>query len=365
MTIKVWDYSREYEAEKKEVLATIQEVLESGQLILGENVKAFESEFAQYCDVSYGIGVASGTDALFLSLKALGIGVGDEVITVSNTAVPTVSAIVSTGAIPKFVDINPSTYLIDVENIEGAITCHTRCILPVHLFGQCADMDRIRSIAKKNNLFVVEDCAQAHFAKYKDELAGSMSDLGAFSFYPTKLLGAYGDGGIIITSQKVFESRLRRLRFYGMEKSYYANEHGYNSRLDELHAAILRKKLSKLNSYIKKRRLLAERYNQELADTSLVLPTVAENCSHSYYLYVCRHPNRDKIITDLRHHEIYLNVSYPWPIHIMEGYGYLGYQEGDLPHTEKAAKEIFSLPMYPTLSFAEQDRFISVLSNQI
>jgi aminotransferase EvaB len=355
MTIAVWSYLKEYEAEKAEIYDAIEKVLTSGRLILGESVQNFEAEFAAYCGVTYGVGVDNGTNAITLGLRAIGVKPGDEVITVANTAVPTVSAIVTAGATPRFVDINPATYLMDTTQLEGTITKKTACILPVHLFGQCVDMDGVREVAKKHGLKVLEDCAQSHGAEFKGQKAGSMSDAAAFSFYPTKILGTYGDGGMVLTDSEEVERKLRRLRFYGMEEVYYAEEHGYNSRLDELHAEILRRKLTHLDNYIARRRELAHRYGELLADTSLILPQEVPNNLHAYYLYVVRHPQRDEIIAQLKERDIIVNISYPWPIHTMRGYSHLGYKEGDLPHTEAAAKEIFSLPMYPTLTDEEQE----------
>lgn len=351
--IRVWSYLREYEAEKLEIEAAIRRVLESGMLILGDNVRNFEAAFASYCGSEHGIGVNSGTDALFLALKALDIGPGDEVITVANTAVPTVSAIQATGARTRFVDIEPGTYLMDTAQLESAVNHNTRCILVVHLFGQCVNMDVVRDVARRHQLKVIEDCAQAHGARFRDKVAGSMSDLAAFSFYPTKILGGYGDGGMILTASETLAARCRRLRFYGMDKQYYSLEQGYNSRLDELHAAILLGKLGHLDTYIARRRQLAELYYRELADTGLQLPKVAEHNFHAYYLFVCRHPRRDFILDFLKQRDIFLNISYPWPIHIMPAYAGLGYVAGDLPHSEAAAREIFSLPMFPSLTDAE------------
>ena len=357
MSIRVWSYLEEYEVEKREIHEAIDAVLESGSLILGSQVAAFEEEFARYCGAAHGVGVANGTDAIFLALKAVGIGEGDEVITVSNTAVPTVSAIVSTGARPRFVDIDPDTYLMDSSKIEEAITDRTRCILPVHLYGQCVDMDALRALADRHDLKLVEDCAQSHGASFRGAKAGSMSDAAAFSFYPTKLLGGYGDGGMVLTSDRATEDRLRRLRFYGMDGRYYAKEHGYNSRLDELHAAILRKKLGRLDEYITKRRGIAKRYDRLLADTSLVLPKGAPGNEHAYYLYVVRHEQRDRIISELARREILVNVSYAWPIHTMTAYESFGAGVGSLPVSESAADRIFSLPMYPALT-EEQQRVV-------
>lgn len=350
MKIKVWDYIAEYEKEKNEIDEAIQEVLSSGYLILGEKVKKFEYDFAHYCGVKYGIGVGNGTDAIFLALKALNIGKGDEVITVPNTAVPTVSAITAAGATPVFVDIEPETYLIDTTRIEEAITRRTRCILPVHLYGQCADMEKINGLAQKHKLYVIEDCAQGHGAEYLGKKAGSMSDIATFSFYPTKILGTFGDGGMVITDNQEHAEKLRRLRFYGMEKTYYSLEQGYNSRLDELHASILLKKLGHIEEYISNRRRLAGVYSEKLSNENIKLPVEAPGRKHAYYVYVVRHPRRDEIIEELKKREIIVNISYPWPVHIMPGFKELGYKEGDFPVAEKMAKEIFSIPMYPSLT---------------
>ena len=350
MSIKVWDYLDEYEAERTEILSAVDRVFKSGTLILGSSVKRFETEFAAYCEARFGIGVDNATNGLFLALKALNIGSGDEVITVSNTAVPTVSAIVQAGATPRFVDVCQDTALMDVSKIESAISPRTRCIIPVHLYGQCVDMDALLPLANKHNLRVVEDCSQSHGATHHGRKAGSMGEMGVFSFYPTKPLGGFGDGGFIATSSPELEARLRSLRFYGMKGAYYAEELGYNSRLDEVHAEILRFKLTKLDGYIDRRRQLAAQYDKILGSTSLELPLIQVGNSHCYYLYVVRHRRRDEIIAELKKKDIFLNISYPWPIHLMRGYSYLGGKEGDLPITEAIAAEIFSLPMYPTLA---------------
>lgn len=363
--IKVWDYLKELEKEKADVMAAIEKVLDSGWLVLGENVKNFESEFSKYISTTYGVGVNSGTDAIFLGLKAIGIGQGDEVLTVANTAVPTVSAIQATGARPVFVDINRDDYLIDVDQIEDAITRNTKAILPVHLFGQSVKMDQLLEVARKHNLRVLEDCAQSHGAEYRGKKTGSFGDVSAFSFYPTKILGTFGDGGIALTSNETIDQSLRKLRFYGMEGSYYSVERGYNSRLDEIHAAILLYKLKNLEKYIERRREIASVYNSELKGTSLILPVERGDGKHAYYLYVVRHPDRDKIIKKLAEKDIKLNVSYPWPIHTMPICADYGYKDGDLPQTEKAAKEIFSLPMYPSLTLQEQQEVILALQEAL
>jgi aminotransferase EvaB len=361
MSIQVWDYRQEYEAERDEILAAVDDVFRSGRLILGERVRAFENELAAYCGVRHGVGVNSGTDALVLALRALGLRDGDEVITVANTAIPTVSAIVTTGAVPRFVDVDPRTYLMDVARLEEAVTPRTRCILPVHLFGQCVDMDAVNAVAARHGAQTLEDCAQSTGAEYRARRAGSMSDIAAFSFYPTKILGGYGDGGMVVTADEALAAHVRRLRMYGTDGRYYAEEQGYNSRLDEVQAAILQRKLRRLPAYIARRREIARRYDRLLAASGLRLPVTAPENHHAYYLYVVRHPARDRIVKELGSRDIIVNVSYPWPIHTMRGYTQFGYVEGDLPETEAAAREIFSLPMYPSLTEAEQDRVCETL----
>ena len=368
--IKVWDYKKEYQNEKEESLAAVEAVFESGILVFGPHLEEFEKKFANYCDCKYGVGVGNCTDALEVALRALKIGNGDEVITVSNTAVPTVSAIVSAGAIPVFVDVD-EYHLMDVSKIEDVVTEKTKCILPVHLYGQSVDMDSVAKLAQKYNLKIVEDCAQAHGATYKGKKVGSMSNAGAFSFYPTKVLGAYGDGGMITTNSEELGDISQRLRFYGMEKKkmssghwngkYYSLEHGVNSRLDELHAAILLKKLNHLDEYILTRCKIAKRYENELSGTSMILPRERLDNKYVYYVYVVKHPKRDLFIEKLRERDIHVNISYPWPIHTMAGYEYLGWKDGDLPITERYANEIFSLPMYPTLTNDEQTEVINAV----
>ena len=368
--IKVWDYKKEYQNEKEESLAAVEAVFESGVLVFGLHLEEFEKKFANYCDCKFGVGVGNCTDALEIALRALKIGNGDEVITVSNTAVPTVSAIVSAGAIPVFVDVD-EYHLMDVSKIEDAVTEKTKCILPVHLYGQSVDMDSVAKLAQKYDLKTIEDCAQAHGATYKGKKVGSMSDAGAFSFYPTKVLGAYGDGGMITTNSEELSDASQRLRFYGMEKKkmssghwngkYYSLEHGMNSRLDELHAAILLKKLNHLDEYILTRRKIAKRYDNELSSTSMILPRERLDNKYVYYVYVVKHPKRDLFIEKLRERDIHVNISYPWPIHTMAGYEYLGWKDGDLPITERYANEIFSLPMYPTLTNDEQTEVINTV----
>lgn len=362
MTTRVWAYLDEYHQEREEILGAVDRVFSSGQLVLGSGVAGFEHEFADFHGVSHCVGVDNGTNAIKLGLEALGIGPGDEVITVANTAAPTVVAIHSTGANPVFVDVRDEDFLIDPGLIENAVTARTRAIVAVHLYGQCADMTHIGRIAAEHGCVVLEDCAQAHGARHLGQLAGTFGDAAAFSFYPTKVLGAYGDGGATITASPAVDAALRRQRFYGMEDRYYTVQTpAHNSRLDEVQAEILRSKLTRLEGYLDARRAVAARYERALADTTLRLPRTVPGNEHVYYVYVVRHPERDAILAGLREHDINLNISYPWPVHTMTGFAHLGYSEGSLPVTEKIAGEIFSLPMYPSLQASEQDRVIDAL----
>jgi len=373
--IKVWDYLREYELLRDDILNAVDDVFKNGTLIFGPKLDEFETKFSSYHDSKYGIGVGNCTDAITIALKALDIGPGDEVLTTSNTAVPTVTAIVNAGASVKFVDINKYS-LIDVTKIENFINNKTKAIVPVHLYGQMCEMDAIMKIAQKNKLKVIEDCAQSHGATYKNKKAGSIGDVGCFSFYPTKIFGAYGDGGFITTNDEKLYDRMKRIRFLGMEKKkmssghwngkYYAVEHGTNSRLDEVHAAIMLKKLPYLNEWIDRRREIANRYNRELKDFEIELPIEHPDNKHAYYIYVVSHPERERIMSGLLKKDIHLNISYPWPIHIMDAYKHFVCSSCTcLKKTEENSKKIFSLPMYPTLTDEEQGIVIKELKQLI
>ena len=349
--IKYWQYLDDYERDRQDILAAVDRVFSSGRLILGGEVERFERDFAAYCGTDHAVGVNSGTDALFLALKVLDIGRGDEVITVANTAVPTIAAIRAAGAIPVFVDVEEDTSLMDARLVEAAVTKRTRCILPVHLFGQMADMDPLRKAAKRHKLRIVEDCAQAAGATYHGAKAGSFSDIAAFSFYPTKVLGGFGDGGMAVTKSRKYGERLRRLRFYGMADGQHAEEEGYNSRLDEVHAALLDQKLSSLDDAVRRRRLLAAAYTDLLAGIGDIgLPSVRPGREHQFYVYTIRTKRRDRLQQFLLRRGIETRINYPTPVHRMRAYRSLGYLKGSLPVTERLAAGILSLPLYPALS---------------
>ncbi|NJD90147.1 MAG: DegT/DnrJ/EryC1/StrS family aminotransferase [Geobacter sp.] len=360
--VKYWDYLPEYRLHKTEILSLVDAVFSSGRLILGSRVASFEANFSAYCGAKFGIGVNSCTDALFLSLKAIGAAAGDEVITVSNTAVPTVAAIRAAGATPVFADVEADSYLMDTTWLENLISPRTRCIIPVHLCGQCADMDHLMEIADRHGIAVIEDCAQAAGAAFGGCKAGSFGVAGAFSFYPTKILGAYGDGGMVVTSSEEIAAKLRRLRFYGMEKSYYSEEEGYNSRLDEVQAAILDLRLPALQAETDRRRVIAKAYDAGLAGvTEIKLPAIKPGRIHQYYLYTIRAERRDDLQQYLAAHDIESRINYPTPIHLMQGYNVLGYREGSLPVTERLAGEILSLPMYGALPEDHLTRVIAAI----
>jgi dTDP-3-amino-2,3,6-trideoxy-4-keto-D-glucose/dTDP-3-amino-3,4,6-trideoxy-alpha-D-glucose/dTDP-2,6-dideoxy-D-kanosamine transaminase len=356
-----WDYRREYEELREEILAAVDRVFKSGQLILGQEGVTFEQAMAAYVGVSGGVGVNSGTDAIYIALAAAGVAAGDEVITVPNTAVPTVSAIRVLGARPVFVDIRNDDFLMDVGQIEAAITPRTRAIVPVHLYGQCADLDPLMNIAKKHGLAVVEDCAQSQGSLYKNRRCGSIGTASAFSFYPTKLLGGYGDGGMVLSDDEAVIRLARSLRFYGMEESYYAERHGYNSRLDEVQAAILALKLPRIESWIERRRDIAGRYRQGLAGCGLQLPKENAYGRHVYHLFVIETDDRDAVLARIEARGLKCGVQYRWPVHLMRGYEDLGYRAGQFPVAEKKAQRVFSLPIYPYLKDVEVDEIIDVV----
>ena len=357
--ISFWSYKAEYKKNKKKIISAIDNSLKSGVTFFGENINKFEKDFTKKYKSNYGIAVGSGTDALLISLIAIGIKRGDEVITAANTAIPTISAILTAGAVPKLVDINKNDYLIDADKIKKKITSKTKAIIPVHLYGQSADMQKILKIAKKFKLKVIEDCAQAQGAKYKNQYVGTIGDFGCFSFYPTKILGTYGDGGFILTKNKKMYEKIRRIRFYGIETTnkknkffnkYYANEYGLNSRLDEIQASILNLKLKEVDLYIKRRRQIAMLYKKRLSKTDLFLPVENTNNFHVYRLFTVFHPHSKKIIKSLNIKNIQVRVIYPYPINTMNGFKFLKYKEKDYYTSMHVSKNIFCLPLYPELT---------------
>lgn len=338
----------QYKAYKDDIDSAVKKVLESGWYILGEEVEAFENEFADYIGVSYGIGVGSGTEAIHLALACCGIARGNEVITVSHTATATVAAIELTGATPVLVDIEPDFFTMDPNKLEAAITPRTKAIIPIHMYGHPADMDPILKIAKKHNLKVIEDCAQAHGATYKNKHIGSFGDMTCFSFYPTKNLGALGDGGMVVTNDKKLAKKASLLRQYGWAERYSSHFAGWNTRLDEIQAAVLRVKLKHLDADNAKRAAIAQLYDNELASNGNKLPQIRENSTHIYHLYVIRSPKRDELLAHLKENGIGAAIHYPVPIHQQPAYENLpGHDK--LPVTEQICKEIISLPIYPEL----------------
>jgi dTDP-4-amino-4,6-dideoxygalactose transaminase len=346
--IPMVDLKRQFHDIKDEVCAAITEVLESSQYILGPKVMELERQIAAYHGVDEALGVASGTDALHLAVEALGIGEGDEVITTPFTFFATAEAIMYTGATPVFVDIEPDTMNIDPVEIGKKITERTRAILPVHIFGHPADMDRINALAKKYNLKVIEDCAQSFGADYNGKKTGSFGDAGCFSFYPSKNLGAYGDGGMILLKDPAVTAEVRKLRNHGSKGMYRHECVGFNSRLDEIQAAILLVKFRRIDQYNELRRQKAALYNSLLSD-KVELPVERAGCRHVYHQYTIRSRNREQLQKILHEKGISSVVYYPVPVHLQEAVSILGYKKGDLPVAEEAAEKVLSLPVYPEL----------------
>jgi dTDP-4-amino-4,6-dideoxygalactose transaminase len=347
------DLKAQYLGIKDEVNVAIQGILETSQFTLGKEVAAFEEEFAAYCQAQYGIGVNTGTSALHLALLAAGIGPQDEVITVPFTFVATVAAIHYTGARPVFVDIDPNTFTIDVQAIEAAVTPKTKAIIPVHLYGQPADMDPIMEIAKRRGLTVIEDAAQAHGAEYKGKRVGSLGDMGCFSFYPGKNLGAYGEGGMVVTNNAGYTRTIRMLRDWGAEQKYQHVLKGYNYRLEGIQGAILRVKLRYLEAWTEARRAAAAHYDELLSDSGVPTPAAMSYARHVYHIYAVRTQRRSEWQQALQAKGIQTGIHYPIPVHLLPAYADLGYSRGDFPHSEQAADEVLSLPMFPELSRAQ------------
>ncbi|NQT06431.1 MAG: DegT/DnrJ/EryC1/StrS family aminotransferase [Candidatus Omnitrophica bacterium] len=353
MKIPLLDLKTQYESIKDEIENVLKDVIKKQAFVLGNEVRSLEDEIAHFSQARYGIGVASGTDALFLSLKALGIERGDEVITTPFTFIATAEVISYLNAKPVFVDIDRKTYNIDPSLIESKITKRTKAIMPVHLYGQCADMDAISEIAKKNGLKVIEDCAQSIGATYKGRKAGSLGDLAAFSFFPSKNLGGFGDGGMVVTNDKALAEKIKVLRVHGSTKRYYHDVVGYNSRLDNLQAAVLRVKLKFLQGWIEKRQQNAAYYNEMLSGVSVITPFVPEYNTHTYHQYVLASESRDDLLKYINSKGIESRVYYPIPLHLQKCYSDLGYRKGDLPISEWAAANTLAVPVYSELKKME------------
>lgn len=348
--IPIIDLNKQYESIRPELDGAIARVLEKGSFILGVEVAAFEREFAEFCEVSNAVGVASGTEAVQLALMACGVGENDEVIAPAHTAVATIAAIEATGAHPRLVDVDLARYTLDPRMLQQVVTQRTRAIIPVHLYGCPADMRPILDFAKQKNIFVVEDCSQAHGSSYENLKVGSLSEIAAFSFYPTKNLGAFGDGGAVVTNDPALAEKVRLLRQYGWKEHYISSIKGINSRLDELQAAILRVKLNYLDQWNVRRRKLADLYFELLADTELILPLQPEDSKHVFHQFVVRHPQRDALRAFLKEQGIQTLIHYPAPVHLQPAYANLGYSAGSFPNTELISREILSLPLYPELN---------------
>jgi len=363
--IPVFDYRRQHAALSEEIEAAVRRVFASGRLILGQEVRAFEEAFTRYLGGGgHGVGVGSGTDALALALRASGVGPGDEVITVSNTAIPTVSAIRLAGATPVFVDVSADTALMDVAEVEAHITEKTRAVIPVHLFGNVVDMDALLDVSRAHGLKVIEDCAQSAGAAWKGRATGTLGDVGCFSFYPTKNLGAYGDGGFCYTRDAETAQRLRRLRFYGCDETYHAVEEGVNSRLDEVQAAILNVKLKHLDRWVAQRRETAALYDRHLSPDVERTPA-APGAEHAFHLYVVKTDRRDAVRERLQAAHMGSAVHYRTPIHRMTAYAFLGYGPDSLPVTERLAKRILTLPCFPELEEESVLRVTGVVNDAL
>ena len=358
MQVPLMDLKAEYRQLRDEILPAVDQALESMNLFLGPNVQALEEEWAQLCGVNYAVGVGSGTDALILSLKALGVGGGDEVITAAWTFIATIEAIVHVGAQPVLIDIAPDTYCLDSALIEPAITARTRAIIPIHVFGHPADMDRINQIADQYDLYVLEDAAQAHGAAYRGKMAGNLGDCAIFSFYMSKNLAGYGEGGMVTTNSQEIAQQIRLLRNHGQTAPYEHHLMGYNSRLDEIQAAILRVKLNRLGWSNQRRREQAALYNELLADCPAILPCEAPGAHHVYHLYTIRTDRCDELAGHLEEQDIGFARHYRYPPHVQPAGQLCGLNEVELPETDLAAAQVIQLPLHPYLS-DEQIRYVA------
>jgi dTDP-4-amino-4,6-dideoxygalactose transaminase len=361
MTIPLVDLKAQYQSIKPEIDAAMQRVVNNTSFILGKEVAEFEKNFAAFCRAQHCVGMDSGTAALHLALVILGVKPGDEVITTTHTFIATAEVISQIGAHPVFVDIDPRTYNLDPNLIERAITPRTRAIIPVHLYGQPAEMDAILEVARRHNLRVIEDAAQAHGAEYRGRRAGTMGDIACFSFYPGKNLGAYGDAGALVTNDATLAERARMLRDHGRRDKYEHLIIGYGYRLDALQAAILGAKLPHLDAWNARRRGIADYYTELLTNTDIVTPYFPPHITPIYHIYCVRHKNRDGLRQHLKARGIETGIHYPIPLHLQPVYKDLGYKVGDFPHTEKAANEILSLPMYPELTDEQVQQIVEAV----
>lgn len=350
MSVPFFDLKQQYCGLKREVLEAVASVFDKAEFILGSEVAGFEEEFAAYCDTDHAIGVNSGTSALHLALVAGGIGPGDEVITVPYTFVATTAAILYSGARPVFVDVDPRTYTMDPSQIEAAITPKTKAILPVHLYGQAADMQTIITIAKRHKFLVIEDAAQAHGAEHCGWRCGSLGDMACFSFYPGKNLGAYGEGGIVTTNNPEFASKVRMLRDWGAQRKYDHVLKGFNYRMEGIQGAVLRVKLRYLETWTEARRSHAAAYDRALKDGGLILPFEGPENRHVYHIYAVRTPQRAEFMEGLNARGVQVSIHYPTPIHLLPAYADLSYKRGDFPISETIASQEVSLPMFPELT---------------
>lgn len=357
--IPLVDLSAQYKSIKNEIDITIQNILESGQFILGSVLQQFEQNIATYLGVKHAIGVASGTDALILSLRSFDIGNEDEVIIPAYTFFATAGAVMAVGAKPVFVDIDPVTYQIDTKKIAEKLTPRTKAIIPVHLYGHPSDMNPILEIARYHGIKVIEDSAQAMGSEYRNNKTASIGDIGCLSFFPTKNLGAFGDGGMVVTNNDSIAERIRMLRTHGWKKKYYSEELGYNSRLDTLQAGILQAKLPHLDEWNHQRRELAHIYNTNLAKTKVTVPQSNPSCKHVYHLYVIRTNKRDELQIHLKNNQIASEIYYPQPPHLTIPCQKYGYKQGDFPIAEEASRQTLALPLYPEMTETQQAQVIS------
>ncbi|WHY71613.1 DegT/DnrJ/EryC1/StrS family aminotransferase [Fictibacillus enclensis] len=365
MKVPMLDLSEQYQSLKEEIFASLEEIMSGSRFILGDNVKKLEQDVADYSSAKYGVGVANGSDALHISLLGCGVKAGDEVIVPAFTFFATAGAVARAGAVPVFVDIDPKTYNIDPAKIEAAVTEKTKAIIPVHLYGQMADMEPIAEIAKKHNLAIIEDAAQAIGSKYKGKNVGELGTTATYSFFPTKNLGGYGDGGMIITNDDDIAETMRVIRVHGSKPKYYHHILGYNSRLDELQAGILNVKFPHLNTWSEARREKAAVYtellNEKLGDL-VVTPFVEEHNYHVFHQYTIQVPDRSGLQEFLKEKGIGSMIYYPKPLHLQPVFSELGYKEGDLPETEKAAETVLSLPMFPELKREQQEYVVEQIA---